>query len=547
MEIRGFRKMMPAVTRLLAFSLGVFVFGALPLYSHAQSQKNEDIDYFKKWLKEDVVYIITNEEKAVFDRLTTAEEKEQFIEQFWGRRDETPGISYNEFKEEHYRRIKYSNEQYAAGFPGWQSDRGKMYIKFGPPDQITSNPSGGTYTREIYEGGGNVQTFPFERWWYRYIEGVGQDVEIEFVDRLHSNEFRIARDSFEKEVGFEMGLGETTYERLGLYSRADLNRARHLGNPANPYMRSSRIQDQPLERLSRYSQLMKPPKIRFNDLRTLVETRVIYNELDVHLVSHVTPVHEDMSLVLLSAEIEINNDNFAPFGEGVWRAETNIYGRLTNLTGQVAFEFDDDVEAEIRKDPTLQLQTSRLYQRKVPLKTGRYKLQIVVREGKSERVGTLNSLVIVPGQTSDLRGMVMLADRARRVREGETVIDPFVVTDELKVFPDIHKTFSPSEQLGVFLEVHNLTLDMSTQAADVRLSYKVLSDGQPVPNFEKVMKPQRVDNNSVFDAFFAVPLEGLPSGKYSFQVKVADLVSDKKLVLKDIFEIRQKSASVVSN
>ena len=538
---------MPAVTRLLALSLGLYVFGGLPLYSHAQSQKNEDIDYFAKWLKEDVVYVITNEEKAVFDRLTTMEEKEQFIEQFWGRRDETPGSSINEFKEEHYRRIKYSNERFAAGFPGWQTDRGKIYIKFGPPDEIVSNPSGGQYTREFYEGGGNVATYPFERWWYRYIEGIGQDIEVEFVDRLHSNEYRIARDSFEKEVGFEMGMGETTYERLGVYSRAELNRARYLGNPSNPYMRSSRRQDQPLERLSRYSQLMKPPKIRFDDLRTLVETRITYSQLDVHLVSHITPVHEEMSLVLLSAEIEINNDNFASVSEGVWRAETNIYGRLTNLTGQIAFEFDDDVAAEIRKDPTLQLQTSRLYQRKVPLKTGRYKLQIVVREGKTKRVGTLNSLVVVPGQTPNLRGMLMLADRARRVREGESVVDPFVVTDELKVFPDVHKIFSPSEQLGVFLEVHNLTLDMSTQAADVRLSYKVLSDGQPVPNFEKVMEPQRIDNDSVLDAFFAVPLDGLSSGKYAFQIEVADLVSDKKLVLKDIFEIQPKSASAASN
>ncbi len=538
--------MTPAMTRSLAFSLGLLVLGAVPFYSHAQSQKNEDIDYFKKWLKEDVVYIITNEEKAVFDRLTTEEEKEQFIEQFWGRRDETPGTSINEFKEEHYRRIKYSNEYYAAGFPGWQTDRGKIYIKFGPPDQITSSPTGGTYTREIYEGGGNVQTFPFERWWYRYIEGIGQDVEVEFVDRLNSNEYRIARDSFDKEVGFEMGLGETTYETLGVYSRAELNQARYLGNPGNPYMRMRR-QDQPLERLSRYSKLMKAPKIRFDDLRTLVETRVSYNQLDVHLVSHVTPVYEDMSLVLLSAEIEINNDNFVSVNEGVWRAETNIYGRLTNLTGQIAFEFDDDVAAEIKKDPALQLQTSRLYQRKVPLKSGRYKLQIVVREGKTKRVGTLNSLVIVPGQTPDLRGMLILADRARRIREGETVVDPFVVTDELKVYPDIHKIFSPSEQLGVFLEVHNLAMDMSKQAADVRLSYRVLSDGQPVPNFEKVLEPQKVENDSVLNVFFAIPLAGLTSGKYTFQIDVADLVSEKDLVLKDIFEIQPKSASAASN
>ena len=538
------------MSRLSFLWVGILLMGMAPsVHSHAlaQKQKQEDIDYFEKWLKEDVVYIITNEELEVFEGLMTVEGKEQLIEQFWRRRDETPGTSLNEFKEEHYRRIKYSNERFAAGFPGWQTDRGKIYIKFGPPDEIVSNPSGGQYSREIYEGGGNAATFPFERWWYRYIEGIGQDVEIEFVDRLHSNEYRIARDSFEKEVGFELGMGETTYERLGVYSRAELSRARYLGNPANQYVTSSRLQDQPLERLNRYSKLMKPPKIRFDDLRTLVETRVIHNQLDVHLISHVTPVHEDVSLVLLSAEIDINNDNFQSISEGVWRAETTIYGRLTNLTGRIAFEFDDDVAAEIKKDPSTQLQSSRLYQRKVPLKAGRYKLQIVVREGKSKRVGTLNTLVVVPAQTPEMRGMLMLADRAQRVRMGETVVDPFVVTDDLKVFPDIHRIFSTSEQLGVFLEVHNLTLDMSTQAADVRISFKVLSDGQPTPRFDKVMESQTVENDSVFNAFFAVPLEGLSSGEYAFQVEVADLVSDKKLILKDVFEIQQKSASAETN
>ena len=180
----------------------------------AKLQAEEETDYFEKWLNEDIAYIITFEERAVFEKLTTTEEKELFIEQFWRRRTRRPGLSSTNSKEEHYRRIKYSNERFAAGFPGWQTDRGKMYIKFGPPDEITSSPTGGTYTREFYEGGGNTQTFPFERWWYRYIEGIGQDVEIEFVDRLHSNEYRIARDSFEKEVGFEMGHGETTYESL---------------------------------------------------------------------------------------------------------------------------------------------------------------------------------------------------------------------------------------------------------------------------------------------------------------------------------------------
>ena len=97
---------------------------------------------YKKWLNEDVVYIITDEERAAFKRLQTDEEREQFIEQFWLRRDPTPDTVENEFKEEHYRRIAYANEHYASGIPGWKTDRGRIYIMYGPPDEIESHPSG---------------------------------------------------------------------------------------------------------------------------------------------------------------------------------------------------------------------------------------------------------------------------------------------------------------------------------------------------------------------------------------------------------------------
>src|SRR5689334_23463853 len=119
---------------------------------------------YRKWLNEDVSYIITDEERAAFKKLQTDEEREQFIEQFWLRRDPTPDTVENEFKEEHYRRIAYANEHFAAGIPGWKTDRGQMYIKFGPPDEIESHPSGGQYERTPEEGGGTTSTYPFERW-----------------------------------------------------------------------------------------------------------------------------------------------------------------------------------------------------------------------------------------------------------------------------------------------------------------------------------------------------------------------------------------------
>src|SRR5256885_5409336 len=139
-------------------------------------QKELDTPY-KKLLQEEVPYIISDEERAAFLQLQTNEEREQFIEQFWLRRDPTPDTVENEFKEEHYRRIEYANEHFASGIPGWRTDRGRTYVVFGPPDSIDSHPSGGTYYRPQEEGGGETSTYPFEIWRYRYLEGIGQEIE----------------------------------------------------------------------------------------------------------------------------------------------------------------------------------------------------------------------------------------------------------------------------------------------------------------------------------------------------------------------------------
>src|SRR5438552_634944 len=152
------------------------------------------------WITRDVAYIITDAESQAFTRLSNDEEREQFVEQFWLRRDPTPDTVENEFKEEHYRRIAYANERFASGIPGWKTDRGRIYIQHGPPDEIESHPSGGTYQRPIEEGGGSTSTYPFEEWRYRHLDGVGEDVVIEFVDRTLSGEYRMTTDPAEKDA-----------------------------------------------------------------------------------------------------------------------------------------------------------------------------------------------------------------------------------------------------------------------------------------------------------------------------------------------------------
>ncbi len=171
---------------------------------------------YRKWLNEEVVYIITQAERAAFLTLRTDDERNMFIRQFWARRDpaypktaspeEYPVIAKgnpeNDFKKEHYRRIKYANDRFSTKIPGWKTDRGRIYIEYGPPDEIESHPSGGKYTRPAEEGGGAVDTFPFEQWRYRLIQGIGKNVIIEFVDTTRTGDYRMTRDPNEKEAAF---------------------------------------------------------------------------------------------------------------------------------------------------------------------------------------------------------------------------------------------------------------------------------------------------------------------------------------------------------
>src|SRR5271155_3952 len=178
----------------------------------------KDLDsQYKQWLNEDGIYIISPEERNAFLQLDTNEEREQFIEQFWLRRSSNPDLPENDFKEEHYRRIAYANEHYASGIPGWKTDRGKMYIIWGAPDEIESHPTGGTYDRPMNEGGGSTSTYPWETWRYRYMEGIGEDITWEFVDPTSTGEYHLTSDPSEKDaLLYVPGAGLTLMESMGL-------------------------------------------------------------------------------------------------------------------------------------------------------------------------------------------------------------------------------------------------------------------------------------------------------------------------------------------
>ena len=234
---------------------------------------------YKKWLDEDVVYIITDEERAAFKQLTNDEERDNFIEAFWQRRDPTPDTEENEYKEEHYQRIAYANEHFAAGVPGWKTDRGRIYIMYGKPDEIDSHPSGGTYERPMDEGGGETSTFPFEDWRYRYIEGIGQEVIIEFVDTCMCNEYHMTLDRSEKDaLLYTPNAGLTLWEQMGMANKSQRfngSGMERLGLGPE----SSMLQTKEFDRLEQFAKLKSAPQVKFTDLEEIVNSKIILNPM----------------------------------------------------------------------------------------------------------------------------------------------------------------------------------------------------------------------------------------------------------------------------
>src|SRR5688572_29898368 len=348
----------------------------------------------RRWLDEDVAYVISNEERAAFKALKTDEEREQFIEQFWLRRDPTPDSIENEFRDDHFERIAYANERFASGIPGWKTDRGRIYILYGKPDEIESHPSGGTYDRPIEEGGGTTSTFPFEIWRYRYIEGIGNEVLLEFVDPSMSGEYRMTIDPSEKDALLHVpGAGLTFDEQFYGRDKADrLNRdGASLGNPLG---NTSRVN--PFDRLQLMADIFRPPAIKYKDLEAVITTRLSYNVLPFSYRTDFVRVTENTVLTPVTLALNVKDLAFQ-LQNTVHLAKVNILIKVTSVNGRVAQVAEDSATVEI-PDSLYKgsLEGVRLHQKILSLRPGLYKIDIVAKDINSGNVGVVNTRLTVP-------------------------------------------------------------------------------------------------------------------------------------------------------
>jgi GWxTD domain-containing protein len=519
-----------------------------PKSEKPKTKKNKEGDpasYYKKWIDEDVTYIISDEERSVFKKLQNDEERDSFIDQFWARRNPDPRSSENSFKEEHYRRIAYANEHFASGVPGWRTDRGRIYIMYGKPDEQESHPTGGTYDRPMNEGGGTTSTYPFEKWWYRHIDGLSgakDDIEIEFVDQSNSGEYKIAMSPDEKDALINVPNAGLTYaEQMGLAQKTDrVSYDMSNNNPDNPENMFARPKDNPFSRMEQYFDVQRPPQIKFDDLKSIVTTHVTFNSFPYDLRMDYMKLSADK--ILVPVTIELNNSDLEFKKETEYsRGAVNVYGVVRSLTGRIMYEWEDEIKVEYSDIYFEEGKNKRSeYQKIVSVPPGqRYRLDLVLKDVNSKNVGSLSQVLTVPKfeDTALQSSTIILANSIAPAPASSNQLQQYVIGD-LKIVPNVKSEYVPGQNLLPYMQVYNMAIDQTTQNPSLDVTFaikngdKVVEELKASPfNSEQIFYGQRVV------VLGKIPLNAISPGKYKLEIKVTDKISGKSVSTTTDFKV----------
>jgi GWxTD domain-containing protein len=524
---------------LASFVLALSVSGifAQDLPNRKRNDKPEGKRSLEKWIDEDMRWIITPQERDAFKKLTTDEERENFIEIVWRKRDPDPDTEENEYRDQHYERLAYANEHYSSGIPGWKTDRGRIYIMYGKPDEIETHPVGGNYDRPSYQGGGSTSTYPFEIWFYRNLPGIGSGIEIEFVDPTGSGEYRIARSPDEKDALANVpGAGQTLAEQLGLEDKA--NRIAGLGN-SNGYQRE---QDSPFRRIDLLRQLSEAPQVQSRDEEghlTLTSGPIVpANPLNFDV--RVDFFRQSDERVISSITIQTENSELH-FGDsgGLQRARMNIFGRVISVSGKRIGAFEDSVETTASPAELVDAKERKsAYQKAVVLAPGRYKVEITVRDLETGAMGIRKVGFEVPKYERGVLGMstLVLASRLENVTNTSAAPIQFMI-GQTKVIPNLEGSYRRGQPVGVYMQVYNVGMDQTTLRPSVDVQYVLFNKdgkelGKQIEDWQSLADyGQRLTLARLIDT------RNLGTGDYRIEIRIRDRVSGQSLVQKGEFTI----------
>ena len=496
---------------------------------------------YKTWLDQDVVYIITSQERKAFLSLSNDEERDAFIEQFWRRRNPNPDSPENTAREEHYRRIAYANEHFAAGEPGWKTDRGRIYIEWGPPDSIDSHPSGGLYNRPANEGGGSTTTFPFTVWHYRYLPGIGENVNIEFVDTCQCGDYHFTLNPDAKDALLHVpGAGLTQWEQMNHKSKQDRFRCAGVGYCGGGPM-GKMAQGKEFDRIEEAAKLFAPPPQQFKDLDAFVSEHKLLPgpPLPFDVRTDFVKVTDNMDLVPITIQIDNKNITFVT-RDGVSKGVLNILGRFTTLTDRTVQTFENQVQV-VEPEELLQKAMVRksVYWKAVPLPPGLYRLDIVVKDvNNPDHVGIFGRGINVPQFHDEKLGAssLILADEMHKVPSSDIGGGSFVIGD-MFVRPRVSDdgfakpvTFKRGQALNFWMQVYNLGINQATKSNSATVTYEISDEANGAVVLQKTLPSSELGAHSdELTVDKTLPIAGLQPGKYKVTIKVNDEISKQEI------------------
>jgi GWxTD domain-containing protein len=508
-------------------------------FSARKAYKAELKGAYKTWLEQDVAYIISDEERKAFKNLSNDEEREAFIENFWLRRNPNPDSPENEFREEHYRRIAYANEHFAAGKPGWKTDRGHIYISFGKPDSIESHPSGGSYQRPMDEGGGETSTFPFETWHYRYIEGIGENVDLEFVDTCMCGDYHFTIDRSEKDALLHVpGMGLTQWEQMGQAKKADRFKGGLEALGTGPL--SSSQQSKQFDRIELAAKVFAPPPVKFKDLEAFVsEHKVLSGPIfpfDVR--TDFVKVTDNTVMVPITIQIK-NRDITFVTKNGVATGVVNILGKVTTITHKTVQTFEDTVSVQ---QPSELLEKSldrkSIYWKALPLPPGLYRLDIAIKDvNNPDHIGVYGRGIEVPKFLEEklATSSLILADAmtpvdSHSIGAGNCVIGNTKVCPRVAPNAATPVNFKRNQQLNFWMQVYNLGIDEASKSNLAKVTYQIVDTATNSVVFEKELDSKDLGAHSdQLTVEKTLPMAGLQPGKYKVTIKVNDEISKQEI------------------
>ncbi len=497
-----------------------------------------------RWLDQDVAFIITSNEEDAFEALTTDDERASFIESFWLRRDPTPDSIENEYREEHYRRIAHSNERFSSGKPGWMTDRGRIYIIHGEPTSKEGQISGGRYQRTIEEGGGSTTVYPFEKWYYRYLPGLGNNIEFEFVDPTLTGEFRLAMNPYEKEALSNVpNSGLTLREQMlaGSEDPDDINALNQsiFDRRTGAYQGTRIGGDNQFDRLDLFTRAFLPPEIEFTDLEAIVTTNLSYNLLPFDLRTDFVRVTDETVLAPVTVLVR-NRDIAFQETQGIHEATLNVFGQVTGINGRIVQTFEDTINQAI-PDALFSdsLDRSSIYQKVLPLSPGLYKIDLVIKDVQSENVGTINQRLAVPRFSSEqlATSSLILADLIEPLPPRQVGSAPFVL-GSLRVRPSVKQEFYRDKELFYWIQVYNLQLDENELKPSATIETLITRDGREV---QKIVETTDELSGAAQQMTLQkmIALSEFEPGEYSIQVRITDNLSGEVISQSSDFEVQE--------